>query len=254
MTETKQLMSVDSGSGSIVAVLQAAVQNGVSAEGLEKITDLYLKLDAVRAQREYAAAMAAFQSECPIIAKTSTAKFATKSGGQAGYSYAELDEIAKTIRAACSRHGLSYSWDNAIDTAKGMLRCVCKVRHTGGHVESASFESPIEGQSLMSSAQRGAATLTYAKRQALIQALGLIAGDPDPDDHAPTPPPGAEPWINEHQVANLDALLTEVNADRKKFLEVMGVTSIKDIPASEFQKAIRMCEEKRRRGAARTGP
>ena len=235
------------GQTSILGILGAAIEKGMSVEAIEKLTGLYERLDNKRAEREYAKAKAAFQSECPIIAKTSRASFATKAGGNASYAYAELDEIAKTIRECCGKHGLSYSWDNEVTDA--MMRVTCKVRHTGGFVDSAAFVSPIDGSSLMSSSQKGAATLTQAKRQALVQALGLIVGDHDTDDMGGYSKPSG-PKITEHQAANIEAFIDELGADRQAFLAYIGVERIADIPVSEFQRAIKALEAKREKNKA----
>lgn len=221
-------------------ILRAAVERDMPVESLEKMLAMYQTVKADEARRAFGAAMAAFQADCPVIAKSSTASFETRGGARASYKYAELDEIANTIRACCAKHGLSYSWD--CSTTQNLLTCVCTVRHSGGHSSTAQFAVPVDGGSpLMSTAQRHAATLTYAKRQSLVQALGLITGEPDDD--------GADnkggPAITEHQAANIDALIDDVKADRAAFLTYFGVGKIADLPAAQHRKAIDMLEKKR---------
>ena len=225
---------------SILAALGAAIDRGMSVEGIEKLTTLYERLDASRARREYAAAMARFQAECPVIPKLSTASFSTKSGMSASYKWAELNTIYETIRDSCSRHGLSFSWDHVIEGPS--VACTCTVRHSGGHKESARFVAPIDGTSLMSRTQQISATLKTAMRQSLVQALGLVTGDPEPDNA----PQDRGPAITASQAADLGSLLDEVGANRDKFLAYYNIDSIDQLPASCFQEAVRITEEKRK--------
>lgn len=228
----------------ITTILDKAVTGGMAPEALEKIVALYERVADRQASQEFSAAMAEFQAACPPIAKTSTAKIVTNSGANYSYKYAELDEIARTVRPLLHKHGLSYSWDSVED--KGLVVCTCIIRHENGHSVSAKFACPTDSAAKMSGAQKNAAALTYARRQSLIQALGLTTCDPDNDGAA-----AASPRITEHQAANLTAALDELNLTperRAKFLEVMEVGSISKIPAAKFAEAMRMVEKARKAG------
>lgn len=225
----------------ILDVLRYAVEKGMDVAAVERIAALYERFESKRAEAEYSAAKAAFLSECPVIRKTTEARNAS---GVVMYRYAELEEIICTIGPVCAKHGLSYSWDSSIEA--DLLTCVCTIRHSGGHSETARFTSPIHGTSMMSSAQKAASALTFGRRQSLIQALGLVTGDRDDD--------GAEKSdrhtvkITEHQAANLDTLIENVGAKRDKFLEHFGIDSISDLPAHQFSNAVSLLEARRKAG------
>lgn len=221
---------------SIASILDKAVSGGMSAESLEKIVALYERVADRAAAQEFSSAMARFQATCPPIKKSSKANVVTKGGASYSYNYAELDTIAQHVRPLLSAEGLSYTWDSTED--KGLLSCTCTVRHVNGHSVAAKFSCSIDTAANMSGAQKSGGALTYARRQSLIQALGLTTTDPDND----APPP---PTINDHQVANLDALMDEVNADRAAFYKWFGVKGIADIPASRFKEAVAAMEKKR---------
>lgn len=229
----------------ISAVLQAAIEKGIDPSGLEKLVALYERMSETAARKEFAQALADFQAECPSIAKTSEAQIATRSGGSYSYKYAELDAIAGTIRPLLQKHGLSYTWDSSF--ANGVLECTCTVRHANGHSVSAKFSCPTDSASAMSSQQKNAAALTFARRQSLIQVLGLTTCDSDND--------GAEARaresvkITEHQAANLEALIADVNADSKRFLAFFGIERLSDLPAGKFHDAVRALESKRKGNA-----
>src|SRR6185295_7018586 len=107
-----------------------AVEKGVNVETIERLVALHNQEQDRRAAREFAEAMASFQEECPAIPKTSTAKIVTKAGGQYSYAYAELDEIARTIRPYAHKRGLSHSWDSACD--EKTVSATCTVLHING--------------------------------------------------------------------------------------------------------------------------
>lgn len=214
----------------IGAILRLAVEKNVSIETIERLVALKERAEERTAAAEFNVAVAAFQSECPPIQKKSQAKITTKSGGEYGYSYAELDTIAQTIRPLLTKHGLSYSWDSDFD-ARGMLVCTCTLRHVGGHAQSAKFSLPTDTTSAMSSQQKHAAALTYARRQSLIQVLGLTTTEPDTDG-------AGDALLSDQQRASVEQWLRDSGADLEKFLAYMGVSTVDEIKAHDFTKAI----------------
>lgn len=220
-------------------ILMAAVEKGMTAESLEKLVALHERTSDRAAAREAARALAAFQKDCPTIPKTSTAQIATKSGAKFSYPYAELDQIAKSIRPILHQHGLSYGWDSS--EADGRLTCVCRVRHENGHSFTATFSCSTATDAGMSAMQKSASALTYAKRQALVQALGLVTGEPDLDGAV-----GGGPKIAESQIADITMTAKEVGANYDRFLKYFGISQIEDLPAAKFQEAMDLLKRKGR--------
>ena len=221
-------------------LLMLALQNQVPVETIERLVGLVERAQAKRAERAYFAAIAQFQNECPQIPKSSTAKIATRTGGGYAYHYAELDEIAGTIRPHLHANGLSYTWDSSVSENGAMLTCVCTVRHAEGHSVSASFAVPTATSSAMSEQQRYAAALTFAQRKSLVQALGLVTTEATPEA------PQEMERITEEQTANLYALMEEVGADRRKFLAYAGVQAVEEIAAGRYGELVAALEQKRK--------
>lgn len=236
---TRRTSAVEAAERQVGTLLELAIKQGdkFSVEALERLVALHERVSATRAASEFADAMAAFQEECPPIAKKSRTRYTTKAGIQVKYTYAELDEIARTIGPLLHPRGLSYSWDSSVDGS--LMTCVCTVRHVNGHSQTASFASPVDTEAKMSGPQRHAAALTYARRQSLVQALGLTTADPD-TDAIPTE------TISEHQATNLESLLADSGANRQRFLDYLGVEEIADIRECDFQAAVAALEAKRR--------
>ncbi len=233
-------------------ILRLAVDKGASIEQMRGILDLQERIEKRAAEGDFRAAFAHFQGECPPIKHDQVVDFVTKAGRRTSYSHASLGQIARTINPILGRYGLSYSWESAI--VDGMMVVTCLVSHVSGHNVSAKFGLPAKGGTdMMSEAQQYASTLTYAKRQSLVQALGLTTADSDVDGadmaqivHGAAPSVGGPDRVTEEQAANLRALAEEVGADRERFLKFFGIASLADMPAARFHEAVKMLEGKRK--------
>jgi hypothetical protein len=119
------------------------------------------------------------------------------------------------------------------------------LRHIDGHSERASFPVPVDTAAAMSDAQKNGAALTYGRRQSLIAVLGLTTADEDLDGVQGQRPEREVVRLTEAQVADLDALIDDVGANRAKFLRWLGVERLSDIAQTEYDRAIRALEDKR---------
>lgn len=242
MTEGMNLVNADTGeiverapAPTVDDIMLAAVQGGTieNVEILERLVGLKERQDAKDAERAMFEALADLQSSVPPIKKTKSVSYATRGGGRAvGYSYAPLDAIANAIRGPLRDRGLAYTFDS--ETEGGRLRATCTVRHIAGGTLTASFECEIDSSAKMSGPQKTAAANTYAKRQALIQALGLTTTEDDID--AKTSSSG-EPITGE-QAATLEEWIETSGADRARFLKFLGVSSLDELDAKRYDGAL----------------
>jgi hypothetical protein len=223
-------------------LLELAIRGGVDVSVIERLVALKERAQDRDARAAYFEALAAFQDECPQVSKTKEADIVSKrSGARFKYTYAPLDEIARVIRPVLRKHGLSYNFD--VSATDSVLIVTCVVRHVDGHSERSSFPVPIDKGERMSGAQANGAALTYGKRQSLVAVLGLTTTDEDTDG-AKNDVQSVEK-ITAKEAADLSSLIEEVKADRAKFLRWLRVENIADIPASEYQNAVRALEQKR---------
>lgn len=219
-TEAKQLQPVTLEPAGTFNALQLAIEKGVSPETLEKIVALQERILERDGRMAFAAAMAAFQGECPPITKNKTAT----NQGRPMYQFAELDHIAEKIRPLLQKHGLSYRFDSTIEEDR--VKVVCIVRHIAGHSESANFEAPVDGTSMMNKAQKAASALSYARRYALILALGLTTTGDQDDDGRST---GKASHMDEQAVADhLAAIDAAADADSLQKAYSSATTAAKE--------------------------
>lgn len=210
-------------------LLKIAVEKQVPVETLERIQAMYERMEDRNAAKAFNVALAAFQNECASIKRTKEAKITPNSGTGFKYKYAELDDIAKATRPLLTKHGLSYTWDSSMDGTA--IVCTCKVSHVAGHFQTATFRCPTETSAGMSAQQRHASALTFARRQSLIQALGLTMTDQDTDG-------ASMERITEQQALTIEDWIKDSGADRGKFLNSLGVGAVGEIPAKEFKRAV----------------
>ena len=223
----------------ITDLLRLAVEKGADVEALERLVGLYERVENRRAATELTAALLNFQADCPPVPHDATASFSTRAGSGMSYTYATLNRIRLTVNPILHPLGLSYAWDSEVSER---VLVICTVRHVAGHSQTARFESPVDARNqALSGAQQHAGTLTFAKRQSLIQALGITTADEDLDGVV------AADVITNPQYANLEDLITMTGADRAKFLDFFGIETLAKLPSNRLSEATRMLRAKARR-------
>lgn len=244
MTQEDALPVASDGGEGVSSLVRLAIERGVDVEVLERLVALQERVTERNARAAFFEAVANFQEECPEIRKVKNAEITSKrTGGKFSYTFAPLEEIARTIRPVLKRHGLSYSWNVA--PGDGGLIVTCILRHVEGHSESADFPVPNDGDGRMSAAQANGAALTYGKRQSLTSVLGLTTADEDKDG-ARRPAPQAKE-ITMQQADAIDNLLTITESDREKFFEWLGVESIADMTEDHYKRGVKALTDKKGR-------
>ena len=219
-------------------ILQSALVRGVDADQLEKLMALQERFEANNARRAFATAMADFQARCPTVMKSKRAD---------RYSYAPLDEVLRTIRPHLEKTGLAVRFSTAA-SAEGVVTAICTVSHRDGHTETSHFSAPIDravsnsGKPLMNCTQQVGSANSYAKRYALMNALGLVASEFEDDDGYRA----GTPVITDQQVVELRDHIKALAIDQVKFLQYLGIDQLENLPAAKWDAAINAIERKRK--------
>lgn len=157
--------------------IQQAIASNMSVDVMEKLFALYEKDKANKAREAWITAVSKFQSECPVINKTK--KVMNKDGRTVRYQYAPLGDIVEQIKKPLADNNLSYRWE--VENKELMIKAKAVITHILGHSESSSFEVPVDKEGFMTTPQKYASALTFAKRYTLCNALGISTGDDDTD-------------------------------------------------------------------------
>jgi len=214
-------------------IIDAAVARGTDIDVLEKMFQLYERDQDRLSEKEFDAAMAKFQSTCPAIRRSKKAD---------RYVYAPFEQVMKVIRSHLSENNLSVRFNTKYES-DGYITTYCTVAHAAGHKETSEFMCPIdkENKTRINSAQLQGSANSYGKRYALSNALNLAYTDEDDDGRA-----AGTVMITDEDVANLDALITEVGADKPMFLKWVQAETLEDIASSKLTTCISRLEGKRK--------
>lgn len=164
-----------------LALISQAISINANIEVMEKVFELHQKIQADDAKKVFFAAMSKAQAIMPIVEKSNTASFRTKSGGNMSYKFASLDDVTKVVRSILPDSGLSYRHQVKQDANNVTVKCI--VSHAGGHSEECLMSMPIDTSGQKNALQAIASTVSYLKRYTLCAAFGIATGE-DEDDGA----------------------------------------------------------------------
>lgn len=219
-------------------ILEIVKRTDVDPERLEKFLDLQIKMEERQAKQKFAESLAGFQGDCPPILKKKTVGFGT--GEKAvSYSYSPLDEIVHIIKPVLQKWGLSFTFNcKRLDEKTNELITV--VTHKQGHAEHYShfYYSLHEGQG--NTSQRLKSALTYAKRAALENALGLVTAGEDDDAKR-----AHDRMASEEQIEHIHRLILRTKSDLPKLLEFMKLDGLEGISDADADRAIHALKQKK---------
>lgn len=250
-------------------LLALAVEKGADIGTLERLMDLKERHDAQLAREEFFAAVAKFQSICPVIPKDKVVDYTPRSGqGRVYYQYASLPKIIETIRPALKKCGLSYRFEQKMGQklanegaeASEVLTVVtvtCILTHVRGHSERTTLTSSADTSGSKNAIQAIGSANSFLQRYTLIGMLGLTTADSDDDGDATegqgTPPaqaqsgspaPRSAPDSNPDrkasvkQVALIRKKLEFSKKDEAEFCHSFGIDSIEALPFGQVDDAI----------------
>lgn len=163
-------------------MMTEAIRSG-NRELMREVMEIRRELKEEAARDAFFAALSAFQAECPIIKRKKAVYEKDRTRG-VRYHYAPLDDIVGIVGPLLTQHGLSYKIESRVEVRDKVewLLAECVVHHAMGHKEkSPPFEVPLMFSDFMNRQQSFGAASTFAKRYALMDALGIVTGDEDSD-------------------------------------------------------------------------
>jgi hypothetical protein len=135
--------------------------------------------------------------------------------GQYGYTYADLEAVLSKARPILSDNGLAISQD--VTTVDRSLNVATTIVHESGEsVTLGPLGFPAGG-----TPQQGGSAITYARRYALLAALGVATEDDD-GQKAAEPPPKREPTRIDRLMDRLANITTEQRSALKTLSAANG--------------------------------
>lgn len=219
-------------------MIRLAVEGKADLDKLEKLLTLQERWESNEAKKAYHKAMADFKVNPPKIDKDKKVGYASKSGGNVGYTHASLANVTDKISVELSKYGLSASWTTK---QNGNVEVTCKITHVKGHSEQTTLSAPADTSGSKNSIQAIGSTITYLERYTILALTGLATRDMD-DDGAQ-----ATEFVSEAQVNEMLDYITLLKIDVNKFLEYMKADSLESIPKASFNKAMAALRSKEKK-------
>lgn len=224
----------------LAVIARAAADPAVDVDKMDRLLQMQERVLARQAEVEFNAAMADAQSEMGRISADAT-------NPQTRSKYASYGKLDSVLRPIYTRHGFALSFDEADSPKPDHVRVVCRVSHKAGHSHVYKTDMPADGKGakggdVMTKTHAVGAAKQYGMRYLLKGIFNVAIGDEDRDGNE-----HGEPTLTAKQVADMEALLSEVGADREKFLRYMKVASLGEILAKNHAAAVRAIEAKRGR-------
>jgi hypothetical protein len=154
--------------------------------------------------------------------------------------FASLPGVRNSIVPIMAKHGIAVTQD--LKNVNGGIACTTILTHVSG--QQMVF-GPLEMPATKQDAQGLGSAATYARRYGLL-AAACVAGEEDDDGNAASKAAPKGEMLSEQQAADIESLLTEVGADRARFLKWAGADSVARIPAKLFSTCVQQLEAKRR--------
>lgn len=230
--------AVPADADSIMAVIsRAASDPTVNVDKLERLMAMYERITSRSAEQAFNEAMSAVQTEMRPIA-------ADANNPQTKSKYASYLALDRAMRPIYTKHGFSLSYNTADGAPEGHVRVVCDVAK-GGYSKPYHVDMPADGKGakggdVMTKTHAAGSAFTYGQRYLIKMIFNIAVGEDDDGNRA-----GAGPLISSEQVADLQALIDEVKANKALFLEWLSVSSLSEIPVKHFARAIKALNDKR---------
>lgn len=226
------------------AVLQvierAARDQTVDVDKLERLMAMRERLVARDAEAAFNAALTACQASVGRIAADAT-------NPQTRSQYATYAKLDKVLRPIYTANGFSLSFDEGDSPKENHVRVLCHVSHSQGHTRVYHKDMPADGKGakggdVMTLTHASGAAQSYGMRYLLKGIFNIAIGEEDHDGNDI----GSREVITPKQVADLEAMLTEVGADKKRFLAYIQADSLETILAVHFESVVKHIEAKRK--------
>lgn len=229
----------------IEIIAQVAQDPRADLDRMERLMAMHERMTAKQAEQDFIAAMAEFKLNPPKIIKDKMVGFNTRaSGDQASgrteYKHATLGAVCAAAIEGLAKVGISHRWD--LEQPDGRVRVTCVLTHRSGHGVRTTLEAGKDDSGKKNLIQQMASAVTYLQRYTLLAATGLATED---DDGRTTGGDGEHPTISDKQVADLEALLTEVKGNKASFLRWAKCDSLEQILAVNYPHCVKQIESKR---------
>lgn len=242
LAEREDSADVTDLSGGLLGIIARAARDpSVDVDKMERLFELQERVTARQAETAFNVAMNACQAEMRPIA-------ANASNPQTKSRYATYDKLDRALRPIYTHHGFSLSFDEGESPKPEHVRVLCYVSHVAGHTRTYHRDMPADGKGakggdVMTKTHAAGAAGSYGARYLLKGIFNIAVGEEDRDGNGPVHP------INDQQQETLNGLKDAVGADLARFCKLFRIDTLRDLPASQYERAVSTMRQKNPRAA-----
>jgi hypothetical protein len=223
----------------LAAIANAARDPAVDVEKMRQLFALRKQITDEANEATFNIAMSQAQQEMGRIS-TDAVNSQTRS------KYATYGKLDKALRPIYTKHGFAISFNEGETAKPDYVRVLAYVTHTGGFSRTYHRDMPADGKGakggdVMTLTHAAGAAQSYGMRYLLKAIFNVAVGEDDTDGN------DATPRISETQIADLEALMSEVNAKRDAFMRYYKIDKLADIPASSYDTVVKSLVAKRKK-------
>jgi hypothetical protein len=223
----------DEGSAIIAMIERAARDPSVDLEKMERLYAMHERIEARRAEAEYAASMSECQREMEPIRKDAN-------NPQTRSKYATYDALDRAVRPIYTKHGFEVSFDTGEAQQPEHIMVFCMITHKGGHRRIHRAPMPCDGKGakggdVMTKTHAMGSALQYGRRYTFGLGFNITTTERD-DDGNRAGDTGEK--ISEDQADALRNLMDDFDSEQiAGFCKYFKVASIDDLPSAAFERA-----------------
>lgn len=214
-------------------IMRAVKDPACDPTKMAQLLELSRQVRADDAKAAYNASMIAAQDEMDPV-RTDANNPQTRS------RYATHAALDRAIRPIYSKHGFALSFDTGEGAPPDHMRVLVYVMHRDGHEKTHHMDMPADGKGakggdVMTKTHAAGSAFSYGKRYLEGGVFNIIISDrPEDDGNAA----GSGDKITDEQAERILELLTKDKADVPGFCKYMGIASIIELPASQYNRAL----------------
>jgi ERF superfamily len=228
-------------SAAIFAMIERlAVDPTVSVERIEHLFNLYQRVEADKARKEWAAAFVEVSAAVTSIIKDANNK-------QTSSKYASFAALDDALRPHYSKGGFAPTYSTEASDKPDHIKIVMCLVHRSGHERRYEIDMPADGKGakggdVMTKTHAVGSAFSYGKRYLLGAAFGAASKDDDANAAS-----GKEPLalISEAQIAEIQTLIAETGTRLEQYLTMGKISDLSEITVANFAMAKKVLTDKR---------
>ena len=259
----------DSESAQLIgALIRAAANPEISAEKMNALFDLHVRVQERAARLEFTAALARAAAKFPTVERRGKIVVFSKAdrerpGGPPKDAkpiqetpYPLYEDIRDAITGPLSAEGLTLSFEVRTVPIGDSYRIIVvgHLRHRDGHEEVAETPPMVHDSTGSKNAvQAVKSTVSYGKRM-VAELLTNVASRGDDDDAISAGYSASEDVISSAQYDEIAAEITSQGGRTlQAILDAFGVLSLSDLPASRYTECVNRLAQRRANAAKQAG-